>query len=183
MAAALYFGVALACLWASRGRPARDPARFWLLVAAIFIGLAVLRALAAEDLARDQLRHFLDQENAREWRRTIQMPLAASMGLIAMGLIGWMARQLRHLRDRPRSRLRVIASMALVAMAGLMALRIVSLHFTDWLLFSGLIGPIRLNWIIDLGASGTVLLCAILHRRHSSTAGSANNRSVSQYRQ
>jgi len=186
LAAALYIGVALACVWAGRGHASdasvRAAARFWFLVAAVFIGMALLRAMAAEDTARDYLRAVLDQANAREWRRVMQIPLAVSLGLIAAGLLAWMAKRLRQLRERPESRLRLIAGMALVAMMGLIALRIVSLHFTDWLLFSGMIGPIRLNWIIDLGASLTVLICAILHRTHNRAFPSAGTRSVNQYR-
>jgi len=183
----MYVGVALACLWAGRrhsgSRSNRSGASFWFLAAAVFLAMTALRLFAAEDLARDQLRQVLDQENAREWRRAIQIPLAVSLGVIAAGLLIWMAKKLHHLRERPRSRLRLIAGMAMVAMAGLIALRIVSLHYTDWLLFSGLIGPIRLNWIIDVGASLSVLICAILHSRLSQAVRRASKRPVSQYRQ
>ena len=40
------------------------------------------------------------------------------------------------------------------------------LHAMDAILFRGLIGPIRLNWILDLGLSLTVCVSAILFGRN-----------------
>jgi len=64
------------------------------------------------------------------------------------------------LRGR-RNVARLAAVLAACAMLFLMALRAISLHPIDALLY----GPLKLNWIVDLGASFLVLGSAIHYTR------------------
>lgn len=165
LGAAIYLCVALACLVAlrvghRRSAPTREW-RIWALAACAFAVLAAMRMLAAEDHLRAMLRASLDLADARAARRAIQLPLALAAFVIALmatvplvrriAVVGWAS---------PRAA-RDWVALAMIGMAGLVGVRVISLHATDALLFSPMIGPLRLNWLLDLGFAGITMLAAL----------------------
>lgn len=126
------------------------------MLAALFAALAILRLLTFEELMRDALREFLFATEAYEDRRRIQGPIV--MGIIVLaGAAGffWIYKRFRAARGR-RNIAVIVAQAAGLAMLGLVALRTVSFSAIDSLLF----GPLKLNWIGDIGASLLVAGCA-----------------------
>ena len=164
-AAGIYIAVALACVTAARAA-STDPRfsyafRVWVLASAFFVLLAMMRAYSVEDFLRDQLRTGLIEFDARDNRRVLQaiaLFLVSVTGAILCrsAWIRWKAAT-----GNPLRRAVLLANFAIVAMVGLILLRVISLHAMDAILFRGLIGSIRLNWILDLGLSLTVCVSAI----------------------
>lgn len=137
----------------------------WLAIAAWFVILASFRFLALEDILRAELREVLQSSGALVSRRMVQWPVSIAAlvagGLVCRRLIG------RIVRVGPFSRLAAL-DWALLASAGMLCLlliRIVSLHALDKLLFSPVIGPLRINWMIDIGLGAVVLVSAMAFLR------------------
>lgn len=142
----------------------RQPPRHWsawVVIAVVFALLAIIRVAGIEELLRDMLREALRADSAYADRRAIQRPLAAAALVAITALAGFMLwRQARGKKGRRNVALLVANGSALV-MALLLALRIISLHQVDSLLY----GPLKLNWMIDLGASALVLASAAYYVR------------------
>lgn len=165
-ASGLYTIVLAACAWAAfTAARLRQPRRHWIVwggIAAAFALLAVFRITGFEELLRETFRSELRAEGSYDQRRSLQRPLAVAVIYTVGGLFAWAAwRQWRAARGR-RNLALLAGSAGLVAMVMLLALRIVSLHQIDRLLY----GPIKLNWIIDIGASLAVLVAAVLYHRY-----------------
>ena len=148
----LYGAVALLCLWAggvcALRSSGRKQAAGWIAVAAWFALMIVLRLGDVEETARQALRLWFRSRDAYDDRQRLQLPLALAT-LIGAALLAVIAR--RGWRASAGDTARKLLHIALVAAAGflpLYALRIVSLHITDTLLYSG---PVRLNWLADGG--------------------------------
>ena len=173
LAAAFFYGfVAFACLLADRAsnrRPYR-PAFGWGAIAAVFALLAAMRFLAGEDILRAELREWIDYVGLQSERRAWQWPLTIAV-LVMAGISGFatIRRMRSHGRDRSRRSLEW-AWLATFAMLALLTVRIVSLHQADSMLFSRMFGPIRFNWVLDIGLSTVVLLAAISATRLASRA-------------
>lgn len=164
-AAGLYMLVVAACVWAAiTAARLRQPGRHgfnWSLMAAAFTALALMRITGFEELLRETLREGLRADGGYYARRSFQRPLAVASIYIFGGLFAWGAwRQWRASRGR-RDLALLAANAGLVAMIILLALRIVSLHQIDSLLY----GPLKLNWIIDIGASMWVLAAVVFYTR------------------
>jgi hypothetical protein len=146
---------------ALRFRQAGWHVRIWLLIMILFVGLAGLRGLGLEDFWQDALRDMMRADGAYQDRRAFQRPLAAGVIAVA-GLIAflWAYRGFRSVRGRRNVAVMVAAASAFV-MTALVALRLISLHPVDALLY----GPIKLNWIVDIGTSLIVLGAAIAYLR------------------
>lgn len=157
VAAGFYVVITMVCLLASGAASRlRQPPRHWQIWAAIalvFAVLATIRVMGLEDILRDALRDILRGERTYGDRRAFQRPLAAG-ALALVSLIGGFVlfNQARSVRGRRNVALLAATGSALV-MALLIALRIISLHQVDSLLY----GPLKLNWVIDLSASLLVL--------------------------
>lgn len=164
-AAGLYMIVFAACAWAAlTAVRLRQPHRHrlvWIAIAGAFALLALMRFTGFEELLRETFRSELRADGSYYDRRSLQRPLAVAVIYLLGGLFAWGAwRQWRA--SRGRRNLAVLAGNAgLVVMVILLALRIVSLHQIDRLLY----GPVKLNWIIDIGASLWVLAAAVLYSR------------------
>lgn len=165
IAAAFYGLVVFACLLAFAAAYARRQVRWhllgWTALAMLFSVLAAIRVFAIEDLLREELRLLLRAEGTYEDRRALQGLVFAALFIAAATIGGfWTFRIARNIRGR-----RNIAAMIAVASGAtlvfLLMLRIVSLHSVDQLLY----GPLKLNWIIDLGASTIVLASGVLYWR------------------
>jgi hypothetical protein len=146
---------------ALRFRQAVWHARAWLLIMVLFAALAALRGLGLEDFWQDALRNMMRADGAYQDRRAFQRPLAAGVIAVA-GLIAflWAYRGFRSVRGRRNVAVMVGAASAF-AMIALVALRLISLHPVDALLY----GPFKLNWIVDIGSSLTVLGAALTYLR------------------
>lgn len=163
VAAAFYGVVVVAAIFAGRTAQAyrQQPwqARSWVLVAIFFILLAVWRFFDLEDVVRSDLREWLRAEGLLEGRGSFQGVLIAvalaAFAAISLYAAFWVSR----LRLGRRHMAVFIALACCVALLMLLALRLVSLHAVDQLLF----GRLKLNWFGDLGASGGVLLAAVYY--------------------
>ncbi len=161
LAAVLYLVVATAAAAAAveafRHRQVAWHLIVWGIIAAFFIGLALARIYGLEDLLREDLRMMLYAERTYEERRTLQKPLFAFVFVIAASMVGGLVYFLaRGVQGR-----RNVASLVAIACTGgllfLAALRLVSLHSVDALLY----GPVKINWFADLGMTIAVLACAV----------------------
>lgn len=172
-AAGLYCLVALACLAAglvARTTPARpDHLRAWAVLAALFVVLATLRSLGVEEWLREELRDALRTQDAYQMRRQVQRQIAAAVVLlVTLSVLAWL------LLRRPVARARrsvplLFAGCGAGFMLLLLALRLISLHQIDALLY----GSLKLNWVGDLGASLIVLGAALVYSQQRWRARSA----------
>jgi hypothetical protein len=156
-AAGLYLIVLAGCMVAAftsaRYRQPPKHRLIWGLIAIAFLGLAIMRFTALEEIARVALRGLLMAEAAYEDRRVYQRAIVMILFLAVsvLALFGLM-RQWQMARGR-RNVAVVVALAGLAMMVGLLGLRIISLHDIDKLLY----GPLKLNWFLDIGASLAVL--------------------------
>ncbi len=163
IAAGLYALVVLSCLTAAGTAGAKRQQsvhwQSWTALAVLFAMLAILRVVSFEELLRDELRQFLLATGSYEERRGIQGPIVLAIVVLA-GSAGffWIYRRFRAARGR-RNVTVILAQAAGLAMVGLVALRTVSFSALDSLLF----GPLKLNWIGDIGASVLVAGCAVYY--------------------
>lgn len=145
--------------------------RCWGAAVVLFMALIVLRLVDVEDHVRDLLRGLLTYEGEYGHRRAVQRPLvvAVLLAVMAMALLAmwkwakWPSRRL--------DRLVFVAQAGMLGFIPLFALRIISFHAMDVLLYKG---PIRLNWLLDGGFSLLVGGAAVLYttelRRHAGAA-------------
>jgi hypothetical protein len=135
--------------------------RAWLLLAALFAGLMVMRFYGLEEALRDNLRFELVNDGLYEDRRSFQRPVAAVVVvLIALGAFAWIYNGFRTVHGR-RNVSVLIACASAFTMIGLVAMRIVSLSPVDQVLY----GPLKLNWIADVGTSIAVLASGAYYAR------------------
>ena len=154
LAAAVLYAVVLAvCLvaatTASRHRQPLAPRRAWLLIALFFAALALVRIGGLEEIVRSTLRAQMQAEGAYEGRRALQGAIFLGFTSLIAALFVWtMLKRFRATRGRRNFAL-FWAIVAVGSLVALMALRIISFHPVDALLY----GPLKLNWVIDIGAS------------------------------
>lgn len=141
----------------------------WVVAAMLLLALALSRANGWEDIAREALRSALEQSGNHAQRRLIQAPfmVVAIVCAAAMPIYIWATLS----RGRPRRSvvLTKLAELVIAAFVALIALRLVSLHATDRLLYAG---PVRLNWVLDGGLSLGLAVLAVLYVRHILRNGS-----------
>jgi hypothetical protein len=164
-ASGIYGCVVMMCLAAAltahRSRQMPRHVWTWLLLALFFAALVALRLFEVEEAVRDSLRAAMRAEGSYDQRRDIQRPIVAAIIVLACAsTLGLLYRTTRIVRGR-RNVARVAALVAALAMLVLMTLRMISLHAIDALLY----GPVKLNWVIDLGASLAVLGAAAYYTR------------------
>ena len=110
-------------------------------------------------MLRADLRDWLQAEGLADDRRAIQGPIiAVSIALFAaIGMIAlyWVAQRISGRRNIAVA----IVWGACGVMVATIAMRTVSLHALDRLLY----GPLKLNWVGDIGASLGVLAAAIFY--------------------
>lgn len=161
-ASILYLVTAALCV----GAATRGRATVWATLTGLFVAFAVWRLAGLEETARTAVRALLIARGEYQDRQSFQRPLAAFLIVVflAVGAFGW----LRWRRVPPRSRERAVfwAGTGAAAMIGLIALRLVSLHTTDTLLYSG---P-HLNRVIDPALAAFVGLQAVLFMRSAGNA-------------
>lgn len=159
-AAGLYACAVIVCIIAAGTAMRRRQQQWhlvaWALLALLFAGLAVLRFYGVEEALRNDMRFVLYLDGLYDERRSYQRPVAAVVvTAIALGMLAWIYTVFRRLQGR-RNIAVMVACFSAFSMVGLVILRLISLSPVDALLY----GPVKLNWIIDLGSSLAVLASA-----------------------
>ncbi len=150
----------LAALGAHRIARSRTQAWHWLACAAWFVGLMAIRFYDVEDRGRTALRELARQEDLYADRWMWQAPLTVVVAIAMCGLM--VVAFTSYPGTRVKYRLAIwISQMAVLAYIPLYALRLISLHAVDRLLYSA--GPVPLNWVIDGGLALAVLLAAAFY--------------------
>ena len=145
--AILYIATAMVAVHAARRVPAstvRENLRLhWLAIAALFVGLAIWRLADAEQRLQDRMRAMLvdSGEYAGRW----DMQAIVFIALLVAGLLAcfWTVRIWQAHRSY-----RMVSSAASLTLLGFTAIRLLSFHPIDRLLYSG-IGPFRLNYLVE----------------------------------
>ncbi len=160
-ASIIYVTVVIGCLFAAGSATKQTrpywQRRAWLFLTALFLTLLVSRIFGLEEFARDVLRQNLRAGGNYAARRDVQGIIA---GIVIMLSAGASALALVKAKGRIRGRSDTAAALALAAgtaMMFLVAVRLISLHALDWFLY----GPLKLNWIGDIGLSATVLAASV----------------------
>lgn len=161
----LYAATLLACALATRAVRSHGlhdwQGRVWLGLIVLFAALIVSRLLNVEDILRDALRSALRDGGAYGGRRDVQSWIAGSIIMVAACATGfWLFRMTRRMRGR-RASASIVALFAGVGMAFLVVMRLISLHVIDRLLY----GPLKLNWIGDIGLTLAVMGAALYFTR------------------
>lgn len=165
LGAALYCVAAAACTLASGVLSRRTPPAMrdwrWIGLAGLFLAFSAARIGQAEEFARERLRVLWTSSFSYDDRVLAQIPLAIAF-LLAVGLFTYRLISPQRAVDR-RYR---IAEAAVAGMIALIAIRIVSLHLIDAVLYSN-IGPVRAHYLIELALAGMVIFAAISAALHS----------------
>ncbi|MCK0127199.1 hypothetical protein [Erythrobacter sp. F6033] len=131
----------------------------WLGIALMFVALIGLRIFDVENLVRDELRTIIIGDGLYDDRRDYQRWIAAIV-LLLSSLVGIFAFVKRMRGNHGRRELTITIGIgACAAMVLLIVLRLISLHSIDALLY----GPVKLNWIGDLGLSVLVAASALYY--------------------
>lgn len=164
IAFAAYILVALitaaAALFAKRRHAPRHHSITWLLLSVMFVLLAIARAWSFEDRARQflraELRSFVDYAD----RTAVQAPLVLIV-LLGTTFAAWLAwKYWPHNHPSKSERLIRIGQYAGLGFVPLFAMRLISLHAVDTLLYAA---PFKLNWAIDGSLTLAVASAAILY--------------------
>lgn len=156
--------IALAAMWSasSNQRPSVE-ARHWRNLALFFGLLMLVRIAGLEEALRGYLREAIIRAGHYSERGEYQIVLALVV-LAAVAVAVVVALRLWACRQRGTRHAALLASsLAMLGYGPLYALRILSFHATDRLLYGS---PVHLNWLLDAGLSlvaGTsAVIC--LHR-------------------
>lgn len=126
------------------------------MIAALFSILVASRLFNIEETLRADLRSWLRSADMIDNRRVVQGWIIAACiaGFAGLGLLAtyWTKRQISGRRNIAVA----IAAGGSGIMVVTIALRTISLHAMDRLLY----GPLKLNWVGDIGASVAVLCAA-----------------------
>lgn len=160
IAAAIYATVVLMCLAAAvvaaSKRQISGHVVLWGAIAVFFACLVFLRINNLEDIWREELRAMMRADGYYADRRAFQGPVAAGiMTLVALGAWFWIVRVHRSAQGR-RNVVVAVAQLGVLLMVCTMALRLVSLSLIDKFLY----GPLKLNWVGDMGSAVLVAGCA-----------------------
>lgn len=156
IAAFAYIATSGAALFAAVRTPAarREAAqRTWTAVAVIFVALAVWRLTNGEALVQDMVRTWTRKDGIYDDRHVFQVPVTLGAVLIIAGLV-WLAQQSSGVGRAGKA-----LSVALV-MVVFTAVRATSLHAVDAILYES-VGPIHINYLVDLGLTALVALLAV----------------------
>ena len=167
VATGAYAVVAMLCLMAALAgvlsqRPGRQ-ARRWLACAAFFALLAMVRLLDVEDRIRLALRTISWGTGRYEDRSDLQVPLVGATLILGLALAILACRSWIRRKGSRSDRLVLLGEIAMLGFAPLYALRIISLHQVDRILYGG---SFRLNWILDLGLTALAAASAMLYIQH-----------------
>lgn len=167
----LYIGVATAAVLAAGASERPEDRRRWAIIAAFFVALAVLRGSGLEYYLTNELRVAMLEQGLYEKRREFQRPLSALAVVLVAGALYflYLKRPVRNGSGREWSRF--WAWVGITLMLGVITMRLISFHELDRLLY----GPVRINWILDLGSSMLVAFAALRFRKVSGAPVSFRN--------
>lgn len=159
-AAGLYIFVVMACAAAtgsaSKTRQAPWHMWTWALLGVLFVILIAMRVTGTEEALRDASRAALRSEGTYEMRRETQSAVVAII-IMAGGVTAFYLFYRAVTGSLRRRDVTVKLAMAAgLGMVGLVALRMISLHAIDRLLY----GALKLNWVIDVGAAIMIMAAA-----------------------
>ncbi len=156
----LYALVVAACIGASIAaanfRQIPRHTWIWAGLAVFFLGVAGSRWWGIEVSLTEGLREFVRHEHRYAERRSFQKPLVAALLMLAAAIAFVLTYRARQLAEGRRNVAILIAVSASAIMLGLISLRIISLSMVDRLLY----GPVKLNWVFDIGSTIAVLAAA-----------------------
>lgn len=162
---------ALAAMLAIWHRRPRHHVICWLSGALLYALQFLSRWSGFEEQLRTALRSSLVASAQYGDRWSMQGPLAAVaiFGIaLLLALVWWWRPTGRQRRSEAMVR---IGAIGMLGSLGLIGLRILSFHPLDRLLYAG---PVRLNWLLDGGLAGIVILAATLYARRVMLAHTAN---------
>lgn len=156
-AIAMYSATGFACALALRAcrtiYRGDAPERVWTAALAMMIALSLARLAGMEDRARDALRVLARGSDHYAERAAMQVPILVIVAALVAVAAFLLWRKWRSFSPGSSRRMAVAAQACLLGFAAIYAVRIVSLHAVDAVLYSG---PFRLNYVIEAG------LCAVL---------------------
>ncbi|WAT17040.1 hypothetical protein OZN62_08810 [Aurantiacibacter sp. MUD11] len=169
--AAIYVLVAITTAFAAHFAASREQQtwhiRSWAALTLLFVLLIAMRLFDAEGVLRDSLREYARWHGLYGSRGSMQRPMVAVVIVIAALAGCWgFWRFGRTLRGRRN----IAVGLALAcgaSMFALVGLRVISLHLVDSLLY----GPLKLNWLGDVGLSFLVAGAAIIYVKIVSSSG------------
>ena len=157
LACVLYLCVIVATIGAARSADkSRDRLR-WRLAAVFFAMALILRGTGLEAWLTQSMRESLFADGLYARRQDFQRPLAALAVVAISACLFFFYTKRPKVRGRSREWYRFWAMIGITLMAGLVGLRLISFHELDRALY----GPIRLNWILDIGSSFLVIWAAV----------------------
>ena len=134
----------------------------WRVCTAFYIMLIIIRLLKVEEQTRQTLRTYIRVTGEYDSRRLLQAPLVALtlLATTALAIPAW--RAWRRRRSNACGLLALTGLYTICAFVPLYALRIISLHSVDRVLYSG---SVRFNWLLELGLTVSTSLVAVLYVR------------------
>lgn len=167
---AVYFLVVALCAaaaWAASGPRHRGRhVAAWLGCALAFSLLTLVRLFTIDDHIELALKLFAKATGVHDDRAMLQVPLVGLAILGAAVLTLFAAKVLHSHHPDRRDRLIAVALFSTVAFAPLYALRLISWHDLDAILYSG---GIHLNWLFELALCSLVAGSATLYIRATKT--------------
>jgi hypothetical protein len=158
-----YLVVAALTLVAARREDPNDPATwrpFWFLTGGLLLAMALGRAIDLGDLAGDELRAQARSGGWYESRRKFQSVVVAGL------VVAWLAMVFTAVWRVPERRRRYLPMIvAVVTLAAYAAIRVVSLHHIDALLYRRSIGDIRYGIAIEFAMLTLAAFCTLSARR------------------
>lgn len=125
----------------------------------LFIALVGLRLFDLEEVFRTELRSLVRIQEGYADRREWQSALIAIIaGISAIAAFFGFYRAAKIVRGR-RDAVIAIALGGAAMMLLLILVRLVSLHSVDQLLY----GPLKINWVVDLGLSASIFSLSIYY--------------------
>lgn len=156
---ALLAGLAAVRAWYLRLPPSHLAS--WLAAAGTFALLLVVRLLAVEERGREVAREWFIAHGRYEERWAWQ-PAVTSLIIVAaaVALVWLVWRNWPGAKAPLPEKAHRLARLALLGFVPLYALRLVSYHVFDQILYAG---PLRLNWVIDGGLTLAVAAGAVIY--------------------
>ena len=133
----------------------------WLGLAFLFAALVFLRVFDVENLLRAEFREILKIQGSYQDRREVQAVFAVTIIVIFSAAGALAVFRLSRMLSGRRSFAVFLAALSGAGMLALILLRLVSHHAIDALLY----GPLKLNWVADLGLTAAVGAAALYYLR------------------
>jgi hypothetical protein len=146
---------------------------FWLLQAILLAAMGLAMANDAADALTDIARSRARSESWYLDRRSLQVPVVASIGVV------WIVSTVVAIWRVPPRRRRYLPSAALMgALMSFAAMRTVSLHHIDTVLYRRSLGGIRIVAVVEIALLAATTVAAAARNRpapHDTTSGSRSS--------